>query len=106
MKGSTSIIILGLLKCNAMYGYEMIKKIELKSKGMFAFKEGTLYPLLHGLESDGYIDSYWEQSHEGRKRKYYRITKIGSKHLDEKKVEWEIYKAAVDDCLVEDALWV
>jgi DNA-binding PadR family transcriptional regulator len=104
MKGSTTIIILGLLKDKSMYGYEMIKAIEQKSKGIFDFKEGTLYPLLHGLESNGYIESYWQESNEGRKRKYYRITKAGSNQLKEKKLEWETYKAAVDSCLVEVAL--
>jgi PadR family transcriptional regulator PadR len=104
MKGSTTIIILGLLKDKSMYGYEMIKVIEQKSKGIFDFKEGTLYPLLHGLESNGYIESYWQESNEGRKRKYYRITKAGSNQLEEKKLEWETYKTAVDSCLVEVAL--
>lgn len=105
MKGSTTIIILGLLKETAMYGYQMIKEIEQKSKGLFSFKEGTLYPLLHSLESNGYIEAYWEQSNEGRKRKYYRITKEGIRYFERKKAEWESYKTAVDSCLTEVNLW-
>lgn len=101
LKGSTTIIILGLLKENSMYGYEMVKEIDEKSKGIFAFKEGTLYPILHSLESEGYLDAYWEVSNEGRKRKYYRITKSGSKHLEEKKQEWESYKNSVDSFIWE-----
>lgn len=105
LKGSTTIIVLGLLKDKSMYGYEMIKAIEEKSKGIFAFKEGTLYPILHALESNGYVEAYWKESNEGRKRKYYRITKVGSKHLEEKKKEWETYKDAVDNCLWEGIVW-
>lgn len=101
LKGSTTMLVLGLLKEKPMYGYEMIKNMEQKSKGIFAFKEGTLYPILHTLESDGYVESYWEESEECRKRKYYRITKDGSKHLEEKKKEWETYKNAVESCLWE-----
>lgn len=101
LKGSTTMLVLGLLKENPMYGYEMIKKIEEKSKGIFAFKEGTLYPILHSLESDGYVEAYWQESKEGRKRKYYKITKGGSKHLVEKKKEWETFKDAIESCVWE-----
>ncbi|MBK1810045.1 PadR family transcriptional regulator [Clostridium sp. YIM B02505] len=105
LKGSTTIIILSLLKDKSMYGYEMIKAIEEKSNGIFAFKEGTLYPILHSLQSDNYVESYWEESTEGRKRKYYKITSEGEKHLKDKKKEWETYKNAVDSCLWEGITW-
>lgn len=105
LKGSTTILILRLLKEKPMYGYEMIKTMEQKSKGIFDFKEGTIYPILHSLESEGYVQAYWDESSRGRKRKYYRITKEGLKQLAEKKKEWEIYKTAVDDCIWEVAVW-
>ncbi len=62
---------------------------------LVTLKEGTLYPLLHGLESDGMIEAYWEDTELARKRKYYRITKKGLKLLDEKKVEWLAYSRGV-----------
>jgi DNA-binding PadR family transcriptional regulator len=105
LKGSTTIIILSLLKDKSMYGYEMIKEIEKKSNGIFAFKEGTLYPILHSLQSDNYVESYWQESSEGRKRKYYKITKYGLTHLKNRKEEWETYKNAVDSCLWEGITW-
>lgn len=105
LKGSTTIIILELLKQKPMYGYEMIKTIDEKSNGIFSFKEGTLYPILHNLESDNFVDSYWEESEEGRKRKYYRITKAGLKNLGEKEKEWTTYKSTVDRFLWEGFNW-
>ncbi|HEY5525072.1 MAG TPA: PadR family transcriptional regulator, partial [Clostridium sp.] len=51
LKGSTIILILNLISKKTMYGYEMIKEIEEKSNGVFALKEGTLYPILHTLEA-------------------------------------------------------
>lgn len=105
LKGSTTILVLGLLKQKPMYGYEMIKAIDEKSNGIFAFKEGTLYPILHGLENDNYVEAYWEESSEGRKRKYYRITKDGLKHFAEKEEEWAAYKGAVDKFLWEGFSW-
>jgi DNA-binding PadR family transcriptional regulator len=88
-----------------MYGYEMIKEIERKSNGVFAFKEGTLYPILHSLESDGMIQSYWEEAGGNRKRKYYRITDEGRKHIKEKHEEWTLFKTAMDNVLKEEIAW-
>ena len=81
---STTVLILSILNRKDMYGYEMIKEIDLRSKGIFSFKEGTLYPILHNLENANYIESYWDDSNSGRKRKYYKITDNGKKLLLEK----------------------
>ena len=48
--GSTTMLVLSLLKDGDKYGYEMIKELEKKSDETFSLKEGTLYPILHGLE--------------------------------------------------------
>jgi len=101
LKGSTSILILSLLDRKHMYGYEMIKEIERKSGGVFSFKEGTLYPILHALESEQIIESYWDDNEGGRKRKYYLITSKGKQYLQEKQKEWAVYRSAVEKVLWE-----
>jgi PadR family transcriptional regulator PadR len=100
MKGSTVILILTLLSQKEMYGYEMTKEIEKHSNGIFSFNEGTLYPILHTLEAEKWVESYWDKS-EGRKRKYYRITNEGKLQLKEKKAEWQIFRTAVDQVIGE-----
>lgn len=104
MKGSTVILILSMLEGKAMYGYEMIKEIELKSEGVFTFKEGTLYPILHALEEARQVECYWTESEGGRKRKYYNITKAGKLQLKEKQEEWNIFRSAVDKVILEVCL--
>lgn len=101
LKGSTTVLILSLLNRKDMYGYEMIKEIELKSNNVFSFKEGTLYPILHGLESESYIEAYWDSTQGARKRKYYKITASGKKILAEKETEWELFSATVNNVLGE-----
>ncbi|MDF2880419.1 MAG: PadR family transcriptional regulator [Clostridiaceae bacterium] len=101
LKGSTIILILSLLDKETMYGYEIIKRIQEKSNGIFNLKEGTLYPILHTLEGGNAVESYWDESQEGRKRKYYRITGSGEKLLKEKKEEWNNFKGAVDKVIWE-----
>lgn len=104
LKGSTVILILTLLEKKAMYGYEMIKELEDKSEGVFTLKEGTLYPILHSLESEGMVECYWTETEGGRKRKYYKITKKGREYYKEKKEEWKTFRSAVDKVIWEGAV--
>ena len=100
LKGSTVILILKLLDGQPMYGYQMIKEIARSSDGVFAFKEGTLYPILHSLDAEGVVESYWLEA-EGRKRKYYQLTERGRQHLNTKQQEWVVFRTAVDKVLGE-----
>jgi PadR family transcriptional regulator PadR len=106
IKGSTSTLILSLLNSKQMYGYEIIKELEMKSDGIFSFKEGTIYPILHNLEDKGLVVSYWGEGNGNRKRKYYKINDKGKKFIQEKKEEWSSFKTAVDRVLNgEKILW-
>ena len=95
MKGSTTLLILNLLAKENLYGYQIIKKLSEESENIFNLKEGTLYPILHGLEEKGFISSYWDDT-TGKKRKYYSITKQGKKQLKESKEEWKVFSGAVN----------
>ncbi|CAH1215349.1 hypothetical protein PAECIP111893_03932 [Paenibacillus plantiphilus] len=100
LKGSTVIMILTLLDRKEMYGYEMIKEIERQSEGVFSLKEGTLYPILHMLEAESWVEASWSE-HEGRKRKYYVITDKGRGHLKDKKQEWTLFRGALERVIGE-----
>ncbi|MDQ8738378.1 helix-turn-helix transcriptional regulator [Paenibacillus sp. LHD-38] len=103
LKGSTVGLVLKMLDQKDMYGYEIIKEMQHKSGGVFEFKEGTLYPILHSLETDELVIAYWEVK-ESRNRKYYRITPKGQKQLSEKKREWNLFRNAVDGVLGEGSV--
>jgi PadR family transcriptional regulator PadR len=96
LKGTTSTLVLQLLSRKKMYGYEIIKELEILSGGLFEFKEGTLYPLLHNMEENGYVASEWFGDEGSRKRKYYLITKGGRAHLKEKKEAWAEFSSTID----------
>ncbi len=95
MKGSTSILILSLLSREDMYGYMLTQRLRQGSGDVFEMKEGTLYPMLHALENEGAVESYWAEA-AGRGRKYYRLTPSGRALLEKKKEEWRVYSRAVD----------
>jgi PadR family transcriptional regulator PadR len=99
VKGSTSILILSLLEKEDMYGYQISQKLKTDSENVFEMKEGTLYPMLHALENDNAISSYWLDAENGKKRKYYQITKEGKKLLSDKKKEWNVYTKAVNSII-------
>ena len=98
MSGSLTMLILKLLSEKDMYGYEMIEVLRSRSQNVFELKAGTLYPLLHGLE-DKELVSVYEQEHAGKVRKYYQLTKEGSKLLSKKQAEWTVYTDAVAQIL-------
>jgi len=102
MKGSTSILILTLLKSEDMYGYQITQELERRSDSTFEMKEGTLYPMLHALEKEGAVESYWYDTDEGRRRKYYKLTDTGKGMLESKQKEWNVFKKAMNSIIGEE----
>ncbi len=96
ISGSTTLLILSLLSREELYGYQMITELSRRSDHTFELKEGTLYPILHGLEADGLVTVREKAAETGRMRKYYRITKKGLKMLEEKKAEWSFFAEKVN----------
>jgi DNA-binding PadR family transcriptional regulator len=88
-KGSLQTIILKLLAANdKMYGYEITQKVKELTKGELKITEGALYPALHKLESEGFLEV--EVAKVGnRLRKYYRLTENGARETTNKLVEMQ-----------------
>jgi PadR family transcriptional regulator PadR len=81
-------LILSLLEDGESYGYAIIQRIEELSKGEIAWTDGMLYPVLHRLEAQGWIQSKWRTSDAGRKRKYYSLAGKGRQALADQKQQW------------------
>jgi len=103
MKGSTSILILSVLADEEMYGYKIAQALKERSEKVFEFKQGTLYPMLHALENEKAIESYWENV-DNKMRKYYKITEPGRKLLAHKTAEWKLYTNAVNSIIPKEVL--
>jgi PadR family transcriptional regulator, regulatory protein PadR len=78
---SATPLVLSILTHGDSYGYAIIQRITELSDGEMVWAEGMLYPILHRLEKQKLIQSYWGKSENGRKRKYYRLKKAGSSEL-------------------------
>jgi len=88
MAASTKPLILSILKEGKSYGYLIIQKVKDLSGGTLEWSDGMLYPVLHRLEKEGYIESEWIISENGRKRKYYSLTELGKLELITEKENW------------------
>ena len=95
LKGSSNSLLLCLLEHQPMYGYQIVKELEVRSQGYFKFKEGTLYPALHRLEKSGLVNGIWEMLPNGRQRRYYHITAKGQAKLAMEKTQWLDFFTAV-----------
>jgi PadR family transcriptional regulator, regulatory protein PadR len=101
-KGSLQLLILNVLAEGPNHGYRIAMMIKEHSKGVLDFKEGTLYPTLHTMEQDGWLETFTEEEN-GRTRRYYRLTNAGLTALQHQRKEWEQYVKAVNMSLEGNA---
>ncbi len=85
---STEPLILSLLSQGESYGYAIMQEIKARSHDDLRWNDGMLYPVLHRMEHNGWIQSRWVDGENGRKRKYYSIRKDGKQALNEQRQQW------------------
>ena len=98
LNGIPELLVLQLLARREMYGYEIVKSIQTTSKDTFAFGEGSVYPILHELESKKLVKSRRAEV-EGRSRLYYALTASGRKRLEILTHQWQHVTAGVGHVL-------
>lgn len=87
---SATPLVLAILSEGESYGYAIIRRVGELSGGELEWTDGMLYPLLHRLERNGFVESSWRESETGRRRKYYRLTRAGEMQLDRHRRQWEV----------------
>ena len=88
-------LVLAILAEGDSYGYAILKRVRDLSGGELEWTDGMLYPVLHRLERSGLVQSRWEKTESGRRRKYYRVTDAGREQLADERRQWR----AVDETL-------
>lgn len=94
LRGSLELVVLSTLSSGKKYGYLIQSTLWESSREVIEIKAGTLYPILHKLEKEGWVKCHWE-SETGRRRKWYELTAAGRKQLKTQADEWSRYV----DCL-------
>jgi DNA-binding PadR family transcriptional regulator len=88
-------LILSILQDCESYGYALIQRVRELSDGAIEWTDGMLYPVLHRLEAQGYIEARWRTSGAGRQRKYYALKGHGQKALQAQKAQWLVVHGAL-----------
>lgn len=96
-KGVLELCVLALLSRRDSYAYEIASQL---AEGI-GMGEGTIYPLMRRMQTDGLVDTYLVESSSGPPRKYYRLTKAGRGSFESQKTEWVAFARAVDAILGE-----
>jgi transcriptional regulator len=78
-----------------MHGYTVARMIKERSKQVFLIEEGALYPALHRLERQGWVESEWGLSENNRRAKFYQVTAAGRTQLRAELAQWNRYTRAV-----------
>ncbi len=92
---TSEALILSILKEGDSYGYEIIQRVSALTDCELKWTDSMLYPVLHRMEKNGWVRSYWEASPTGRQRKYYSVSRDGLAELEEKKRQWLIADGAL-----------
>jgi len=88
LRGTLDMLILKALSLNAMHGLGVSRRLEQITDGAFQVKPGSLFPALHRLEQEGWIEGEWSESENKRKAKFYRLTRAGRERLNEEQQSW------------------
>ena len=87
---SATPLVLAILAEGESYGYAIIKRVAELSGGQLHWTDGMLYPVLHRLERQGHVEATWSASENGRRRKYYQLTRDGRAQLDTQRQQWQV----------------
>ena len=94
-RGSAEVAILTLLAEQPLYGFEIAKRIEERTRGALTFTLASLYPMLYELEKRGWVSGRWQANQAGRDRRYYCLTPTGKKALAPLRREWKVFFQAL-----------
>src|SRR4051794_25737090 len=88
-QGTLALMVLKTLETlGPLHGYGIARRIEQISGDLLALNHGTLYPALVKLEQEGYIAAEWGVSDNGRRAKFYQLTRAGRKQVERAEREW------------------
>lgn len=97
-KGVLELCVLGLLNRKDYYGYDISEFIS----NHIDIADGTVYPILRKLKSDGLLTTYLSETSGGPPRKYYSLTDFGREEYAKIRQEWKVFVAAVDELIKEE----
>jgi transcriptional regulator len=99
LRGTLDMLVLKTVALQPMHGLGISRRIQQITGGVFDVQPGSLFPALHRLEEDGWLEGEWGESENRRRAKYYRITRAGRRRLGEERQNWSQVVLAITTLL-------
>ena len=96
LPGTLDLLILRTLALEPAYGWAIAQRIQQVSHNLLKVQQGSLYPALHRLEHQGWLQSQWGSTDQQRRAKFYSLTPPGRKQLDIETSKWQRLSAGVN----------
>lgn len=89
LQGTLDLLILKVLTMGPMHGWAIAQRIHQLSDAVLTVNQGALYPALHRLEHQAWIEASWGESENNRRARYYTLTKTGKERLNAEEKSWD-----------------
>jgi len=99
LQGTLDLLVLRALGPGELHGLGISRRIEQITKGTFLVKPGSLFPALHRMEEAGWLSSFWGESENNRRAKFYRLTMAGKRQLEVETEQWTTVALAMTNAL-------
>ncbi len=99
LQGTLDVLILKIVAPGPIHGYAIAQRLQQMSRDVLQVQQGSLYPALHRLEKRRWLRAEWGPSDTGREARFYALTALGRKQLDEQRASWDRLSAAISGIL-------
>ena len=98
-QGTLDLLVLKILALQPLHGWALSQRLKQVSGDVLQVSDGSLYPALHKLEHQGWIQSEWKPTENNRRAKFYSLTRLGKRHLEREAANWERISTAISDVM-------
>jgi transcriptional regulator len=95
VQGTLDMLLMKILALESMNGFAISQRLKQVSGDVLQVSDGSLYPALHKLQQEGWIKAEWKTSEYGRRAKYYSLTKLGRRQLEQEADNWGRLSSAI-----------
>ena len=95
VQGTLDLLVLKILALQPLHGWALSQRLKQVSGDVLQVSDGSLYPALHKLEHQGWIQSEWKPTENNRRAKFYSLTRLGRRHLERETANWERISTAI-----------
>ncbi len=99
VQGTLDLLVLKILALEPLHGWALSQRLKQVSGEVLQVSDGSLYPALHKLEHQGWIQAEWKPTENNRRAKFYSLTRLGRRHLEKEAANWERISTAISSVM-------